>query len=96
MPLTATTFLDPNLCEKRTAMGVWMTDAQTGNGIRVYVPYPVLWGFDQTKLRDPQSAEAIMKANRKHFESLASAQFDRIGPNEGDTYQGQPVLTVKS
>jgi hypothetical protein len=96
MPLKATTFFEPMISEDRQAMGVWMTDAQTKNGIRVYFPYSVLWSFDQTKLQDLQSAAAIMKANRMHFESLASAQFDKIGPNEGETYQGQPVVTVKS
>jgi hypothetical protein len=73
-----------------------MLDAATGNQIRVYIPYTVLWAFDQSQLRDVYSAIGIMKDNRQHFESLASTPFDELGPTDGDNYQGQPVVTLKS
>jgi hypothetical protein len=95
MPLIATE-LPPNFDDNRKAIVFWMRDKESAQPLRVFVTYEALWQLDTSQMRDPEGAFATFKAKRQRIEASASSRYDLDGPDEGASYQGQPVLTLRS
>jgi hypothetical protein len=52
--------------------------------------------MDLSKVLDVPSALEIFDRHRGLIEAAASAKFDAGGPDDDDTHEGKPVITLRS
>jgi hypothetical protein len=78
------------------AIGFWMAVEGAGpiTPIRVFVTYEALAQLDPSQLRDAHGAFETFDKHRSQIEAAASRKFDADEP-DGDTYDGQPIVTLR-
>jgi hypothetical protein len=84
------------LDNSRKAIGFWMTvqGADPIEPIRVFVTCETLAQIDPSQLRDAHDAFETLDKHRRQIETAASLKFDADGPDD-DTYDGQPIVTLR-
>lgn len=62
--------------------------------VRIYVTCEGLWRLDPSLVRDVDSAFKLLNEHRSQIEQVASTQFTKDGPDDGN-YEGQPIITLR-
>jgi len=96
MPLVISS-IDPTYDDSRRMVGVWMrAPGAIGlvNGIRVFITLEALCVLEPSQVRDVNVALGIFEGNLSRIVLAASRKFDDRGPEEGEEYEGRPVIAL--
>jgi hypothetical protein len=96
MPLVISS-AKPTYEEPRRMVGMWMrVPGVIGsvNAVRVFITLEALWSLEQSQVRDVYAALATFERNLGRIALAASRKFDDRGPEEGEKYEGQPIVVL--